>query len=714
MLDALSPEEVEALVCRRLGVTAVPEVVASFVQEKAEGSPLFSEELAYALRDAKLIRLVGGRCQLAPGVGDIGVHFPDTVHGVITSRIDRLTPNQQLTLKVASVIGRVFALRILRDIYPMKETTGTLVDDLVALEGANLTVLDSPEPHLAYLFKHVITQEAAYNLMLASQRRQLHRTIAEWYEHTYAGELVSHAPLLAYHWQSADVPDKAIGYLEEAGSHALGTGAYREAVRLISGLLELDDRTRQGEPELPGDSWSTARRRSPDAPNIWRARWEHQLGDAYQGLGQLRPAREHLHAALALLNRRMPASGRRLAVGLAWQVLQQARNRFWWRSPVARSEEVRGALLEAAEVYERLYVLDLYANRRTEAIHEAVKGLNLAEAAGSVGAGARLTVVCGVSLGFLARHRLAEAYIKRSLTVADKVADPFVRAWVLQFAALHGIGMGRWVAATDQLDEAAEIVQRVGDRRRLGELNALRGCVAYFQGDLARAASLFAELRHYGSQHRNTQIQAWALLAQATHAVRSGDLDQAMLVLGDRRAPALEALLHLRHDEWQAASNAVQAALEPVRAAPIKCYWYELYATTAEAAIALWQASRQRDIGDQPTVRAAAEQAEQAMRALHRYAKVFPIGQPRALLCQGLLAWIDGRPMRARKAWRRSLAAAERLGMRYDEMLAHHQLGRHGDPSERDEHLARARQLFAQLGIAGEVAGPETLAAHLP
>jgi hypothetical protein len=70
--------------------------------------------------------------------------------------------------------------------------------------------------------------------------------------------------------------------------------------------------------------------------------------------------------------------------------------------------------------------------------------------------------------------------------------------------------------------------------------------------------------------------------------------------------------------------------------------------------------------------------------------------------------------MRARRAWRRSLAAAERLGMRYDEMLAHQQLGRYGDPSERDEHLTRARQLFAQLGIAGEVAGPETLAAHLP
>jgi hypothetical protein len=78
------------------------------------------------------------------------------------------------------------------------------------------------------------------------------------------------------------------------------------------------------------------------------------------------------------------------------------------------------------------------------------------------------------------------------------------------------------------------------------------------------------------------------------------------------------------------------------------------------------------------------------------------------------LAWVDERPVLARKAWRRSLAAAERLGMRYDQMLAHQQLGRHGAPSERHKHLARAHQLCTQLGTGGEVADPETLAAHLP
>jgi predicted ATPase len=271
----LPPNDVETLVCQRLGVAAVPEAVASFIQGKAEGSPLFSEELAYALRDAGLIRLAGGRCQLAPGVGDLsGVHLPDTVHGVITSRIDRLSPSQELTLKVASVIGQVFALRVLRDVHPLQEAAAVLLDDLEALAAANLTALDTPQPDLAYLFKHIITQEAAYDLMLVSQRRQLHRSVAEWYERTHAGALTAHAPLLAHHWQAAAAPGKAISYLDQASTQALRTGAYQEAVRGFSRMLQLDDRPRwPGRPELGRGSRSQARHLSPDAPTIRRARW---------------------------------------------------------------------------------------------------------------------------------------------------------------------------------------------------------------------------------------------------------------------------------------------------------------------------------------------------------------------------------------------------------------------------------------------------------
>ena len=69
---------------------------------------------------------------------------PQTVHGAITSRIDRLTPTQQLTVKVASVIGQVFAVVILRDVHRcVRPSPRTLMTDLSAIERANLTVLES-------------------------------------------------------------------------------------------------------------------------------------------------------------------------------------------------------------------------------------------------------------------------------------------------------------------------------------------------------------------------------------------------------------------------------------------------------------------------------------------------------------------------------------------------------------------------------------------
>ncbi|MEK7277702.1 MAG: guanylate cyclase, partial [Chloroflexota bacterium] len=160
--------------CDRLGVSSLPDSVAALIREKAEGHPFFSEELAYALRDSGLIRIVDGQCRLSPEAGDFrSVNIPDTVQCVITGRIDRLEPPQQLTLKVASVIGRVFAYRVLRDVHPVDDDKPKLVEYLNTLDRLDITPRDRPEPDLAYIFKNIITHEVAYNLMLFSQRRQL-------------------------------------------------------------------------------------------------------------------------------------------------------------------------------------------------------------------------------------------------------------------------------------------------------------------------------------------------------------------------------------------------------------------------------------------------------------------------------------------------------------------------------------------------------------
>jgi class 3 adenylate cyclase/tetratricopeptide (TPR) repeat protein len=701
VLDRLPPEAVEALVGQRLGAASVPRILADLVEEKSDGNPLFTEELTFALRDAGLVRVVDGHVQLASDVPDVlARRLPHTVHGAVTNRIDRLSPTQQLTVKVASVIGRVFAVVILRDVHPLRSAVAaTLARDLAEIERADLTVLDTPEPDLSYLFKHVIIQESAYNLMLLSQRRQLHRSVAEWYERSGGGDLAQ----LAHHWRLAEVPDKAIHYLERAGADALREGAYAEALRFFTALLELDD-------DAPGPPAAIGRRPgTPDARSIRRARWEHQLGDAYLGLGQLALEQEHLHVALALLGRRTPASGRQLPGKLAWQTGQQLRNRVWPRPPVARSEATRAALEEAAEVYERLFLVEYHASKRARAVHQAVKGLNLAEAAGARSVEARLAAACSVAAGLLARHRLAEAYLRRAFAAVDGTDDASARSWVLQAAALYGIGVGRWAEVGRHLAEAEAIVRRLGDPRRLAEITGLQIWERYFQGELAGLPPILAELDRVGRQSGDAQVRSWAEAGHAVAGLRTGDLEEAAAALRRRPAPAPEAMLALQLGDRAAATEALRRALQRASRPPVKCYWFDLYAMTAEVALALWLDSRARGEGDTGPWRAM---AAEAVDCLARYARVFPIGQPRARLHRGLLAWTSGRAAAARRDWRAALAAAERLGMRYDQALALDALGRHGDLGERPAHRERALALFEQLGVE-DLTSPEALARRL-
>ncbi|NJN17508.1 MAG: AAA family ATPase, partial [Oscillochloris sp.] len=183
-LRGLSPEEVGTLIAHRLGVLDVPEPLWRLLAERALGNPFFSEELALALRDSGLITIVDGRCRLAPGAGDLhhvlaAMRLPDTVQGLIISRIDRLSAAQQLTLKVASVIGLSFNLSDLTVIHPVERDHERLVDQLFALQQAGLIAIEGFESELTYSFRPAAACEVAYNLMSFGQRRQLHRQLAE-------------------------------------------------------------------------------------------------------------------------------------------------------------------------------------------------------------------------------------------------------------------------------------------------------------------------------------------------------------------------------------------------------------------------------------------------------------------------------------------------------------------------------------------------------
>lgn len=164
--------------------------------------------------------------------------LPTTVQGVIQSQIDRLSAGEQLTLKVASVIGCRFALDLLRDVFPVDAEKPQLSDHLRALQRLDLIAQESSES--AFTFQSAVLHETVYNSMLFAQRRHLHRQVAEWYEHTFGEDLSPHYARLAYHWRQAEEPAKAVDYLEKAGQQAALAGAHEEAECFFRQSLELE------------------------------------------------------------------------------------------------------------------------------------------------------------------------------------------------------------------------------------------------------------------------------------------------------------------------------------------------------------------------------------------------------------------------------------------------------------------------------------------
>jgi tetratricopeptide (TPR) repeat protein len=322
----------------------------------------------------------------------------------------------------------------------------------------NLTALDTPEPDLAYIFKHIITQEVTYNLMLYAQRRELHGAVAAWYEHHNADELALHYQLLAFHWGRVGDEAKTLDYLERAGEQALRAGVYREAAVFFSDALALN----------PAEGKVGAKFR--------RARWERQLADAYSGLGQAAQAIDHLREALELLNQSMPAVLGGLSAGALRQVLRQVWHRVWPGRLGRGSDDQKAVWLEAARSYAILGEIYFINNKALPAIYCAIRSLNLAEKTGPCPELVRGYATMAGAAALLPARRLARVYNRLAERTAQAVNDLSTFAWLLSTRSYFTLGMGQWKETRETVERATAIYDRLGDRRRWEQYSGLLAC----------------------------------------------------------------------------------------------------------------------------------------------------------------------------------------------------------------------------------------------
>jgi predicted ATPase len=247
-LGALDDAAITAIAAQRLALSAteLSEPVAGFICERAGGNPLFAEELAAILAEQGLIE-DDARLRFAANL------LPATLQGLLLARIDRLTPDEQVALKIAAVIGQTFHHTILRFVYErlIPQQASAVVQILRSLAAKDFTWLEAPAPDLTYRFRHALIQEAAYESLLYEQRRELHRAVVGWYEATFgasgsdiaapkrANPLAPFAALLAYHYRSAEDAPNERRYTTMLGDQFYNISAFQEAATWFSRALDL-------------------------------------------------------------------------------------------------------------------------------------------------------------------------------------------------------------------------------------------------------------------------------------------------------------------------------------------------------------------------------------------------------------------------------------------------------------------------------------------
>jgi tetratricopeptide (TPR) repeat protein len=233
VLSTLSTMDMVQMTRAMLTTEYLPEALQALIIQKAEGNPFFVEEVVKSLCETGAIRRQDDRYVLAEPLDETVV--PDTIQDILMARIDRLEEAPKKTLQLAAVIGREFTHRLLDRLADMQEPTQPYLQELKALE---LIYEKQLFPELAYMFKHALTQDVAYNSLLVQRRQELHRLIGQAIEELYADRLAEQYEVLAYHFARGEKWAKALDYLCKAAEKAAQAFANREAVTLYDQALE--------------------------------------------------------------------------------------------------------------------------------------------------------------------------------------------------------------------------------------------------------------------------------------------------------------------------------------------------------------------------------------------------------------------------------------------------------------------------------------------
>jgi class 3 adenylate cyclase/tetratricopeptide (TPR) repeat protein len=224
-LAKFTPVQSESLVANVVGGKALPPGVAAQIIARADGVPLFVEELTKTILESGDLVVEGDHYAYAGS--SAGIRIPETLRDSLMARLDRVPVSKEIA-QVGSVIGREFSYELSAGLELMSEEA--LTKGLQHLTASGLATCRGEIPNSVYTFSHALVQDAAYDSLLKSRRKQLHGDIAHLLEERWPNTHDTAPELLAFHYNSAEQFRVAAPLWLRAGEIAMQRFALPEAI----------------------------------------------------------------------------------------------------------------------------------------------------------------------------------------------------------------------------------------------------------------------------------------------------------------------------------------------------------------------------------------------------------------------------------------------------------------------------------------------------
>jgi tetratricopeptide (TPR) repeat protein len=478
---------------------AVPAPLVDKLMTRAQGNPFYLEELLNYLRDRGLD---------PRDPSDLNkIELPDSLHALVLSRIDQLSEREKTTLRVASIVGRLFRAAWLTGYYPALGEVAHVKVDLDQLEALDITPLDS-EPELAYLFKHIVTHEVTYESLPFATRARLHEQLARYLE-----DIDAPIDAIAYHYGQSNNLAKQREYWQKAGEAAQAAFANDAALEYFANLLPLLTDPREkialhlqrgelfffiGQIEQAGQEYKSGLALAEALPDSAAgARAQRLIGTLFSARGDYEKALDWLGKALLGYETLGDAQGQ------AQTLLTSAWINFIQGDPVTSRERFEKALTLARSVADKASEADALSQLGTLASYSqedypAARALQeeslqlrreLGDKQGIANSLTKLAIVASAEDDWT----MARVFYNEALALNREIG---FRAGVAR--SLFDIGrldlsQGDYTTARAVSNESLALYREIGDKRGSGMVLTFLGDMAVQEGNYAVAQTLLNE-----------------------------------------------------------------------------------------------------------------------------------------------------------------------------------------------------------------------------